>query len=191
MARFPNWGTSAEEMSRVMDGDHLIDHPSYVSTMAVTIYARPEHIWPWLAQMGYQRGGLYSYDWLDRLFGYLDRASADRVLPQYQHLSPGDTIPIGHGPAIPVRAVGPGQVLVLGGTSDEFEWIWQFALHPLGGNRTRLVSRNSARVPPSFGWRLFMWGLKPAAFLMTRRMLLGIKQRAERLEAESSMAHAA
>jgi len=58
----------------------------------VTVDARPEHIWPWLVQMGYQRGGLYSYDWLDRLFGFLDRPSANRVLPEFQHLAVGDTI---------------------------------------------------------------------------------------------------
>src|SRR6185295_4933586 len=61
--------------------------PTYSGTMAVIVDARPEHIWPWLVQMGYQRGGLYSHDWLDRLFGYLDRPSATRILPEFQHLA--------------------------------------------------------------------------------------------------------
>jgi hypothetical protein len=78
-----------------MSGDSEIPMPDYTATLAITIDARPEEIWPWLAQMGYQRGGLYSYDWLDRLFGYLDAPSLARVLPQFQRLAPGDLIPIG------------------------------------------------------------------------------------------------
>ena len=57
--------------------------------------------------MGYRRGGLYSYDWLDRLFGYLDAPSADRILPEWQLLAAGDEIPIGRGGGLPVRAIEP------------------------------------------------------------------------------------
>src|SRR5215813_2834556 len=78
-----------------------IDGATYSSTLAVTIDAAPEHIWPWLVQMGYRRGGLYSYDWLDRLFGYLDRPSAIRILPEFQRLAAGDEIPIGRGQGFP------------------------------------------------------------------------------------------
>jgi hypothetical protein len=73
----------------------------------VTIRARADDIWPWLAQMGYRRGGLYSYDWLDRLFGYLDRPSAEEILPEYQSIRVGDTIPLGRGPDWPVVEVVP------------------------------------------------------------------------------------
>ena len=62
-------GATPSDQSRVMAGDGLLGDPTYSGTMAVIVNARPEHIWPWLVQMGYQRGGLYSYDWLDRLFG--------------------------------------------------------------------------------------------------------------------------
>ena len=64
------WGATPSDLTRVMAGDSLIVDPTYSGTMAVIVNARPEHIWPWLVQMGYQRGGLYSYDWLDRLFGF-------------------------------------------------------------------------------------------------------------------------
>ena len=77
------WGTTSSDLTRVMAGDGLIVDPTYSGTMAVIVNARPEHIWPWLVQMGYQRGGLYSYDWLDRLFGYLDRPSATRISPSF------------------------------------------------------------------------------------------------------------
>ena len=142
---------------------------------------RPEHIWPWLVQMGYQRGGLYSYDWLDRLFGYLDRPSADSLLAQFQQLAVGDEIPIGRGQGFPVTAIEPYRALVLSGAGDGFAWVWQFGLYPVDQTRTRLVSRNRVRVPRTVGSWLFMRVIEPAAFLMTRRMLLGLKHRAEAL----------
>ena len=101
------WGTTPSDLTRVMAGDSLIVDPTYSGTMALIVNAPPEHIWPWLVQMGYQRGGLYSYDWLDRLFGFLDRPSATRVLPEHQHLAVGDEIPLGRGPAWPVAATDP------------------------------------------------------------------------------------
>jgi hypothetical protein len=150
----------------------------------VTVDARPEHIWPWLVQMGYQRGGLYSYDWLDRLFGFLDRPSANCILPQFQRLEVGDEIPVGRGGGFPVKAIEANRALVLGGEGDgHFAWVWQFGLYPLDKDRTRLVSRNSARVPKTVGSWLFMRVLEPAAFIMTRRMLIGLKRRAEDLGA--------
>lgn len=94
---FGRWGATATDRTRVMAGDGAVVDPTYSATLAITVDARPEHIWPWLVQMGYQRGGLYSYDWLDRLFGYLDRPSADAILPQFQQLAVGDEIPIGRG----------------------------------------------------------------------------------------------
>ena len=75
------WGATPSDLSRVMAGDSLLENPTYSGTTAVSINAAPEDVWPWLVQIGYQRGGLYSYDWLDRLFGYLDRPSATRNPP--------------------------------------------------------------------------------------------------------------
>jgi hypothetical protein len=71
----------------VMPGDALIPDATDMSMQAVTVDAPAEDIRPWLVQIGYQRGGLYSYDWLDRLFGFLDRPSATRILPQFQHVN--------------------------------------------------------------------------------------------------------
>ena len=98
-----------------MPGDCVVTLPSYETTLGVTIDAAPAAIWPWLVQMGYRRGGLYSYDWLDRLFGYLDAPSAERILPEWQHLAVGDEIPIGRGGGFPVKAIEPFRSLVLGG----------------------------------------------------------------------------
>src|SRR4051812_3574475 len=173
------WGTTPSDLTRIMAGDRLIGDPTYSGTMAIIINAQPEHIWPWLVQMGYRRGGLYSYDWLDRLFGFLDASSAERILPEFQRLTVGDVIPVGRGAGFPVRALEPLQTLVLAGESEGFQWVWEFGLYPISGRQTRLVSRNRAHFPRTIGSTLFMCVLEPAAFIMTRKMLLGLKRRAE------------
>jgi hypothetical protein len=188
--RLRDWGAARADIARAMRGDGAVEHPNYSMTLGIDIHARPDHVWPWLVQMGYRRGGLYSYDWLDRLFGYLDRPSADRVLPEFQSLKPGDVIPIGRATAFPVRTVEPPLTLVLAGEEGGFAWSWALSLFPIGPNRTRLVSRNRGRMPTTIGWTLFRCVLEPAAFIMTRRMLIGLRQRAEALAA-SERAHAA
>ena len=125
------WGTTPTDLTRIMSGDSLVVDPTYSGTLAVTVNAPPHQIWPWLVQIGYQRGGLYSYDWLDRLFGYLDRPSANRILPEFQHLAVGDRIPLGRGPSWPVGVIETGCALVLDMRNmDGFDWVWQFALYP-------------------------------------------------------------
>ena len=188
---FVRWGASEADLDRTMRGDDVIATPMYSATLAVTIDARPEHVWPWLVQMGYRRGGLYSYDWLDRLFGYLDGPSAEVILPQHQNLRVGDEIPIGRGGGFPVRAIEPGRALVLAGEGGDFAWVWQFGVYPIDAARTRLVSRNTVRTPSSWGAWCFMRVIEPAAFIMTRQMLRGIKRRAERLAADAGSRTAA
>jgi hypothetical protein len=171
-----------------MLGDHLVTLPSYETTLGVTIDATPAAIWPWMVQMGYRRGGLYSYDWLDRLFGYLDAPSAERILPEWQHLAVGDEIPIGRGGGFPVKAIAPFQTLILGGYRDDVEWSWELALVTERGKRTRLISRNRVWMPQRVRLRFMMLFIEPAAFLMTRKMLLGIKRRAESLASRERQA---
>ena len=179
------WGTTPSDLSRVMAGDDLIGDSTYSGTMAVIVNARPDDIWPWLVQMGYQRGGLYSYDWLDRLFGFLDRPSATCILPEFQHLAVGDEIPLGRGPAWPVAVMEARRALVLDMRNmGGIDWVWQFGLYPIDEKRTRLVSRSRVRSRTVWAW-LLTSAIEPAGFSMTRRMLLGLKQRAEGLAAAS------
>jgi len=179
------WGATPSDLARVMAGDRLLAEWTYSGTTAVTVNARPEHIWPWLVQIGYQRGGLYSYDWLDRLFGYLDRPSATRVLPEFQHLVVGDVIPLGQGPGWPVAVIEPNRALVLDMRNlGGLDWVWQFGLDPIDGTRTRLISRSRVRAHAIWA-RLLTHAIEPAGFVMTRRMLLGLKQLAEALRAEN------
>jgi len=175
------WGATSSDVTRVMAGDALLVDPTFSGTMAIIVNTPPEHIWRWLVQIGYQRGGLYSYDWLDRLFGYLDRPSATHLLPEFQQLVVGDQIPLGRGPSWPVAVAEPNRALVLDMRNvGAFDWVWQFALYAEDENRTKLVSRSRVRTRSAWA-RLATYAIEPAGFLMTRRMLLGLKQRAEAL----------
>ena len=172
-------------LARSMPGDALNPDAGEMSMQAVTVNAPPEAIWPWLVQIGYQRGGLYSYDWLDRLFGFLDRPSATQILPEFQQLAVGDTIPWdSRGTELTVGVLEPPHALALISEVGGFVWVWQFGLYPLEGQRTRFVTRGTERVPRSPLWWLGMRVMEPAAFIMTRRMMLGVKERAESLPAE-------
>jgi hypothetical protein len=174
------WGATDDEVGSAMPGDELVERPKDVTTRAVTIRARPEEVWPWLAQMGRDRGGLYSYDWIDEVLGVLDEPSSDVILPEFQTLEAGDVIPIGGGPDWPVAAVEPNRSLVLDIRPEEGMHIsWSFLLRELDDEHTRLVLRirirASALVHLAYALPVFDFG----SFIMTRRMLLGIKERAE------------
>jgi hypothetical protein len=187
--RFRAWGTAGAERSDAYPGDDFVPNPNYQATLATDIAASPEHVWPWLVQMGDGRGGLYSYDFLDRLFGFIHGPSRWEVLPDYQKLVPGERIPLGRGEDFPVVAVEEGRFLVLGATPKGFTWSWTFAIQPTAEG-SRLISRSRAKTAPGLSWTMGLLVLEPAAFLMTRRMLIGIKQRAERLAASSTDAPA-
>jgi hypothetical protein len=165
-----------------MPGDALIPNPTEMSMQAVTVNAPAEDTWPWLMQIGYQRGGLYSYDRLDRLFGFLDRPSATRILPECQQLAAGDKILWGRsGTELTVGVLEPLRALALSYQVRGFFWVWQFGLYPLDEQRTRFVRRGTERVPSTPLWWLGMRVMKPASSIMTRRFLLGVKERAEAL----------
>lgn len=185
--RFSRWGgATPEELARPMAGDALLPDYTDVSTGAITVNAPPEHIWPWLVQMGYQRGGLYSYDWLDRLFGFLDRPSETRILPEFRHIAVGDKIPWDRrGTTMTVELVEPLRALALSmRIGKSFVWIWQFGLYPIDDERTRFVQRGMEFVPKNPVW--FERVHEPTAFIMTRRFMLNVKQRAETLRASTA-----
>jgi hypothetical protein len=166
------WGASAEEVSKTMPGDELIENAAS-TTRAITIAAPPAEIWPWLTQIGYGRAGWYSYDWIDNDA----RRSAERIVPELQHITVGDKIPMLPGMGPRVRAMEPGRFLLAG---DEEGGTWCLMLAPFGEGCTRLVSRwrqHWRLTPATVFWILLS---DPGAFLMERKMLKGIKQRVER-----------
>jgi hypothetical protein len=172
------YGATPQEIARPMPGDDLLPRAELVSTRAVTIDAAPEAIWPWLVQMGSGRGGAYTYDWIENLFG-LDMHSADRILPQFQHLAVGDVLPLGRdGPGMRVEICDSARTLAF--RSQAGDWVWIFGLDPQRGG-TRLVSRNRIAVPHASPVRRLVTRavLEPGSLIMERRMLHGIRDRAE------------
>ena len=183
------WGATDEEAVRRLPGDELLEDADVVSTRAITIDAPPSAVWPWLVQMGSGRGGAYTYDWIENLFG-LGMHSADTVHPEWQNLAVGDVIP-GRGSLsnMRVEVLEPERTLVL--RSEDGTWVWAFVLEELDG-RTRLLSRNRVAMPdPSLGDRIGMAVMEPGSLVMERKMLRGIKERAERLVAEPELAASA
>ncbi len=165
-----------------LPSDVLVLRPRQTATRAITIDAPAAAVWPWLVQIGQGRGGFYSYDWLENLAG-CDIHSADRVIPALQDLREGDTVRLGPEgyPAYRVAAVESGRALVLGGNASEIEaHSWAFVLEPIDEQTTRLLVRSRddyAPTPANFLiWRVIT---EPLHFVMERKMMLGIKQRAE------------
>jgi hypothetical protein len=176
-----HWGATPEEVARSLPGDSLVQDPQEVTTRAIVINAGPMHIWPWLAQMGNGRGGLYSYDRLDQLFGILSHRSSDTIMPRFQQIKAGDTIPIGAAGGWPVAIARVNEFLLLDIRQAGAHVTWLFALDSLSPRQTRLIMRVRARLPVSWRLPFLLAVLDPAEFLMVRRQLIGIRQRAESL----------
>jgi hypothetical protein len=178
-----DWGATKHEQSETLPGDELVPEPADVSTRAVSVHAPAEQVWPWLVQMGQDRGGMYSYTWLENLFG-LHIHNADEIRAEWQRLSVGDVVrlvPAGalglaEGLALPVEQIAPPQTLVL--RVEPWHAVWSFHVRPDGPGTSRLISRSRAPEPHGLG-RIAAELLEPITMLMTRKMLLGIKARAE------------
>lgn len=182
---FMRWGADLEEIEATLPGDELVPHPTTATTRAITIDAPPEAIWPWLVQMGQDRGGLYSYDWLESMLG-LHFHNADRIVPEWQHLEVGDRIrlaPPSAGPdaAFTVVAIHPPRWIVTTAGNPPIGATWVFVLHPIDAHRTRLIVRMRASLGlPALAEWFGMRVLEPVHFVMERKQLLRIKQRATR-----------
>jgi hypothetical protein len=215
------WGVDPEETGRALPGDDLVPDATLVETRGIAIDARPEDVWPWLMQMGYGRGGWYSYDQMDN-----SGRSADRVMAELQDLSVGDIMPTWPGGGFKVAAMDDGRSLSLyldsdlvkeqqraaqtkgtagasagvkvaggmGGTAmPDFRASWTFVLVPVDdGTRTRVVERLRAWTPkPSPAHKVALPMFGVGVFLMTRKQLLGLKARVERSVASGPAAQAA
>lgn len=166
------WGTTQAERVASMPGDGIIPD-AQATTRAIYIEAPPDRVWPWLLQLGYGRAGWYSYDLIDND----GRPSAERIVPEYQALGPGDQITMVPGMGPHVRVVDPPRTILAG---DDVGGTWCMQLREVGSG-TRLVSRWRMPRPSSPATRLWMLIADPGAFVMERKMLLGIRHRAEAL----------
>jgi hypothetical protein len=184
------WGATTAETLKTLPGDDLVPVATLQTTKAIAIDARPDQIYPWLLQLGVDRGGMYSYDWLDNLLG-LRVDSADEVVSAWQVIQTGDFLrftpvdyPLNPGPGLYVRGLKTDQWLTACfGMEDKPEEAcidtWQFVLEPQSDGSTRLLLRSRLVTEQELLIRLTY----PFQFLMERKMLLGIRERAEDLAA--------
>lgn len=188
--RRARWGLDPETAARRMPGDELVPSPLWSWTHGIEIEASAEEVWPWIAQVGATRGGFYSYAWLENVAG-CDLHNAEAVHASWA-LKVGDEL-VMHpkAPALTIVAAEPGGFLLAYGAPDEEAraagepWAaasWLFLLEPLGERRCRLVSRHRAACSEDVRTRLAFGTafVEPIGFAMDRRMLLGVKERAER-----------
>jgi hypothetical protein len=175
-SRHCTWGATEAEVAAPMPGDDLLAHPQYRSTRAVTIDAPPEAVWPWLIQVGCDRAGWYANDLLDN-FGH---PSSRRILPEFQHIEVGQWLTM-------VPEPSQKRSFIVDGFSKP-DWLlwrtpirsWGWRLIPLANGQTRLISRMYTR----YDWRrpgamITVMLMEFGDYPMMRRMLLGIKDRAE------------
>lgn len=171
------WGATEEELKMPLPGDELVKHPKLNATHAITINAPVAEVWPWLVQVGQKRGGFYSYTWLENLVG-CEMSNADQIVPEWQDLKVGDEVWLHpKAPPLKVLAIEPGRAIVL-------ENSWTFVLHPIDHHTTRLIIRGRGDFNPDLKNALLnfiLWRgvFEPAHFIMERKMMLGIKERAE------------
>ena len=194
------WGVDPVEAELSLPGDDLIPEPSAVETRGISINAPPQSIWPWLVQMGYERGGWYSFDAMDK-----QHQPADTILPEFQSLQVGDILPFGPGNGFRVEAVEPDHALVLyldtalarelmdqaiaegkipeqtGRTSfPEFAISWTFFLQRQESGETRLIERFRAKTPGNAAAKAVLGEIMGTGIvLMTRKQMMGIKERVE------------
>ena len=190
------WGATEDEVRRAWLGDDLVPHPKGEYIHAITINAPAAAVWPWLVQIGQGRSGFYSYEFLENLIGCKMR-NANEIIPELQYLEVGDSIPMHPtmGSPYKVASIDPGRTLVLllredTKTGKAFElsdktpekyqnMSWLFFLDEHDDGTTRLISRSRNDWNKSLGNTLFFGIFGPITLEMDRKMLVGIRQRAE------------
>jgi hypothetical protein len=175
------WGATSAEVGGSLPGDAILAHAKFNATRAITIDAPPNAVWPWLVQVGCLRAGWYSNDLLDNL----GHPSATTIIPNLQHLEVGQWVPMSptsspsERTALKVHSFEVNKWLLW--TKPDSTWAWQ--LTPTDDGETRLVTRIHA----VYDWRhplmavLGVLLMEFGDFAMIRRMLQGIKARAESL----------
>lgn len=187
-----HWGLTAEEAAGRFPGDERVEAPRWGWTHGIVIDAPAEEVWPWVAQLGQGKAGFYSYQWLENLAGCKIQ-NADAIHPEWQHLALGDPFRL-HPEMPPLRVVeldvGRYFMVQAGRAADEapppaddpdVRVTWLFLVEPMGPQRCRLISRYRVSYRDGVAPRLFYgpYLIESIGFVMDRRMLLGVKERAE------------
>jgi hypothetical protein len=184
------WGATADEVRDALPGDHLVHDPHLTATRAITIQRGAADVWPWIAQLGQGRGGFYSYDRLENLIG-CDIHSADRVVSAWQEVRVGHEVRLAPQVALAVALAESPLALVLrggvpmGNGPPPYDFSWAFVLHEEPPGVTRLVVRERYRYLRAWA-RLIVEPVAIVSFVMTQRMLRGVRDRAEATEATAA-----
>jgi hypothetical protein len=177
------WGATDPEAGAPLAGDDLIPNPDLVATRAITVSTSADQVWPWIAQLGQGQGGFYSYDVLENLVG-CNIHSADQIVPQWQEIRVGDQVKLHPEVGLDIAVVEPGRALVLRGgvpmgtVPPPYDCTWAFVLQEQPEGTTRLLVRE--RYAYTQRWApLLVEPVAVVAFMMSQRMLRGIRDRAE------------
>jgi hypothetical protein len=171
-------------VARSLPGDELIERTPSDWTHGTTIDALPAEVWPWIAQMGDDRAGFYSYTFIENLLQKAAAGSeaiyhnASRILPQFQDPQPGEGLVMD---SLKVYSVEPGKWLLAAQSpvAGEFDWVWLWHIEPVGTDQTRLLVRMALRLPGVAGNPVVSKVTDLGAFVMGQRMIAGLKLRAE------------
>jgi hypothetical protein len=182
------WGTQGSEATDPLPGDDLVPDPKWSYTLGVDVAAPPEAVWPWIAQIGQARGGFYTYQTLENMFGCRVRNTTE-ILPEHQHPEIGQEVYL-HPTAPPMRIelVDPPSALVLFGSPTEVGAdgggmsTWQFVVDRSPGGGSRLLTRGRYDHTPDWKSRLAFgrFPMEVVTFVMSRKMMLEIERLAER-----------
>jgi hypothetical protein len=185
------WGATDQESDDLLPGDELIANADLTATRGVTIRASAEQVWPWIAQLGQGRGGFYSYDFLENLIG-ADIHSADRIVPELQDIEVGDEVLLGPEFGYDVALLESDRSLVLRGgfpledIAPPYDSTWAFVLRAVSDETTRLLVRE--RYEYKRWWApLIVEPTEALSYVMSKKMLRGIKERAERTAAGAEL----
>jgi hypothetical protein len=179
------WGAANQEFDESLPGDDLVANANLTATRAISICTSADAVWPWIAQLGQRRAGFYSYDFLENLVG-CDIHSADRIMPEWQEIEVGHEVRLAPELGLAVAAVDRGRSLVLRGgvpmgtTAPPYDFTWTFVLRDAPDGTTRLLVRERyGYIRP---WaRFLVEPVEAVSFVMTQKMLRGIRDRAERM----------
>lgn len=180
------WGASDGELAMLLPGDGWLPAPDLQATRAITINAPSPHVWRWIAQLGQNRGGFYTYDWLENLAG-CDIHTSDVIVPELRIRAVGDEVKLAPSAALRVVALKDGHHLVLRGAvagdgtnaPAPYDFTWAFVLTDDAPGITRLIVRE--RYAYLAGWApMLAEPVEMVSFLMSQRMLRGIREHAER-----------
>jgi len=190
------WGATDDEIQRAWLGDDLVQHSRGGFTHAITIHAPASRIYPWIAQIGQDKGGFYSYEFLENLVG-CNIHNTDHLLAESQVVNPGDVLWLHPQAGVPIEQVETGRGFVMHGLLNTstgepvpsngplpasfINVSWLFYVCDMEGDISRFISRWRVDYPPGFKNEIMFgrWFLEPVANVMDFKMLKGVRQCAE------------